>query len=393
MDFNPISIPRRLTEENNTDLSQVKKVRNFLREKIKEDIRFSNPLINREGDGIVYRNTINVLQGKAGSHKSRLMEMFCSCILSNRPNDGFVGFSRFEFITTYLLLYVDTERNTKDQFPFALQKIIRKAGFATDKQPDNFDFISMIEISRENRLEALKSYIEDIRLNYEGHIVIVLDVITDLISNFNDPRESMKLIDYMNTLINTQNVTFLCIIHENPSSGDKARGHLGTEIMNKASLQMQIGFEKTKNNEDTDLIKVKYLKTRVGKRPDPFYLVYSESENSLVVADVDYIDEVSDSRKHVAYTDSILKRLLDILKQPMKRADLIEDLKGFFKCSTNTVLDRLKEIQQKEMEIRDNTGSIYQLNKVKNGRETMYSLLNKKDELFFKTDEYKSKAL
>ncbi len=258
---------------------------------------------------------------------------------------------------------------------------MKKAGFFTDKQPDNFDFISMVDIARENRLDVLKLYIERLRTFSDGHIVLVLDVITDLVSNFNDPRESMKLIDYMNSLINTQNVTFLCIIHENPSSGDKARGHLGTEIMNKASLQIQIGFEKTKNNEDTDLIKVKYLKTRVGKRPEPFHLVYSDTKKSLVIADGDYVDQMADKKKHVAYAENVIQRLLEILMKPMSRAELIDDLTVFFSCSKNTVLERLGQINVNQMPIKDKEGTVYTLEKRKDGREIIYYLTNEKEKL------------
>lgn len=377
----PVQIPNNQTPSNNNFLKKVLHGRLALKERVKERIHFANPIIERENQGIVYRNTINVLQGKAGTHKSRLIEVFCSCILSPKLVNDLLGYVKYCLSEVFTLLYVDSERNTKDQFPFALQKIIKKAGFSPDNQPENFDFISLIEVAREDRLEVLKQYIDKLRETNSGHIIIVLDVITDLISNFNDPRESMKLIDYMNSLINTQNVTFLCIIHENPSSGDKARGHLGTEIMNKASLQMQIAFEKTKNNEDTDLIKVKYLKTRVGKRPEPFHLVYSEMKKSLVVADNALIEEVSDSRKHLAYIDSVTARLMGVLTTPVKRASLIEDLKDFFSCSTNTVLDRLKEIHEKQLPITDKDGDVYTLQKGKEGKETTYYLTSKDEKI------------
>ncbi len=379
--YNPVKIPSQYGIPTIPYLEKVLHGRLALKEKVKEQIRFANPIIERENQGIVYRNTINVLQGKAGAHKSRLIEIFCSCILSVKIVSDLVGFVKYCLSEVFTLLYVDTERNTKDQFPFALQKIIKKAGFSPENQPENFDFISLIEVARENRLEVLQQYIDRLRETNSGHIIIVLDVITDLISNFNDPRESMKLIDYMNSLINTQNVTFLCIIHENPSSGDKARGHLGTEIMNKASLQMQIAFEKTKNNEDTDLIKVKYLKTRVGKRPEPFHLVYSEMKKSLVVADDALIAEVDNSKKYHAYIDSVTTRLMVVLTAPMKRGELIEDLKGFFKCSKNTVLDRLKEIYEKQLPITDKDGSVYNLQKGKEGKETTYYLTSKDEKI------------
>lgn len=139
--------------------------------------------------------------------------------------------------------------------------------------------------------------------------------------------------------------------------------------------------EKTKNNEDTDLIKVKYLKTRVGKRPEPFHPVYSEFKKSLIVADNTFIEEVSDSRKHLAYIDSVTARLMGILTTPMKRASLIEDLKDFFSCSTNTVLDRLKEIYEKQLPITDKDGDVYTLQKGKEGKETTYFLASKDEKI------------
>lgn len=375
-EFSRIDIPESDLAAVTSDIVKVVNTRDQIREMIKEDIRYSNPIIERDGQGIIYMNTINVLQGKAGVHKSRLMELFCSCILSNKLSDDFVGFNKYGFSIIFTLLYVDTERNTKDQFPIALQKIIRKAGYYVDSQPDNFDYISMIEIQRENRLDVLKLYIEKLRKTNDGHIVIVLDVITDLISNFNDPRESMKLIDYMNSLINTHNVTFLCIVHENPSSSDKARGHLGTEIMNKASLQIQIGFEKTKNNEDTDLIRVKYLKTRVGKRPEPFHLVYSDTKKSLVIAGGNFVTDVMQSKKHLADIDYVKAQLLEKLMKPMLRAELVDGLTTYFGCSKNTILERLEHLFVNQVSIISKEGIDYTLQKRKDGRNIEYYLAN-----------------
>jgi hypothetical protein len=384
--YNPISSPNNTLVDQLQEIEKVVITRNLLRERVKERIMFSNPILERDNNGIIYRCTINVIQGKAGAHKSRLMELFCSCILSTRPSDDFVGFHKSKYNTLFTLLYVDTERNTKDQLPIALQKIIRKAGYFTENQPDNFDYISMIEVNRENRLEVLKQYIERIRENNEGHIVIVLDVITDLISNFNDPRESMKLIDYMNSLINSQNVTFLCIVHENPSAGDKARGHLGTEIMNKASLQMQIAFEKTKKNEDTDLIRVKYLKTRVGKRPEPFHLVYSEVKKSLVIAGNNFISDVTQSKKHSADIADVKVQLLEKLMEPKHRADLVDELIAYFGCSKNTILERLNHLHVNQVSIISKEGIDYTLKKRKDGRIIEYYLSSIDSELNLKDD-------
>ena len=58
---------------------------------------------------------------------------------------------------------------------------------------------------------------------------MVVDVTTDCIRDFNRSDDSLELIDLMNEAINTYDVTFLYLIHENPGAS-KARGHLGTEL-------------------------------------------------------------------------------------------------------------------------------------------------------------------
>ena len=50
-------------------------------------------------------------------------------------------------------------------------------------------------------------------------------------------------LDLPNSTINTYDITFLCIIHENPYQ-EKARGHLGTELINKSSTALSINIEK-----------------------------------------------------------------------------------------------------------------------------------------------------
>ena len=72
----------------------------------------------------------------------------------------------------------------------------------------------------------MKVFIEAIRRQTSNPIFVLLDVVTDCISNFNDPVESMELFDYLGNLCENSGATFMLVIHQNPSS-DKARGHTG----------------------------------------------------------------------------------------------------------------------------------------------------------------------
>lgn len=337
-------------------------------------ISFSQPILWQKENPVFFPKTINVIQGKAGVHKSRLAETICAALLKTpESNRDLLGFKR-SLLSRYAVCYVDTERNLSDQLPYSLQQIQLKAGFTIQDHPYGFDYISLLEFAREERFEMLNMYIDHIRKKFPMHLFIVLDVITDCVFNFNDTKDSMKLIDMMNQTINRYDVTFLALIHENPGNTDKARGHLGTEILNKASTVVQIGFEKDAENHNTNLIKVAYLKCRSSKKHEPFYVQYSDTEKGLVIADLTTIQETMDSRNQKASLDSTLEFIGAFLTEPMPRKEFIEKLCAEMNCKERTVEARLKSIITHSFAIPVGDGKAKTLCKKTENREIIYYL-------------------
>jgi hypothetical protein len=220
----------------------------------------------------------------------------------------------------------------------------------------------------------LDLYLEHIRAQYNTHIFIVLDVITDCVFNFNDTKDSMKLIDMMNKSINRFDVTFLCLIHENPGSADKARGHLGTEIMNKASTVIQVGFEKDSEQASMDLIKLNYLKCRSSKKHDPVYLQYSDAEKGLILASPELIREAMDRKRQKADIESLTDQLSALLEEPMPRKQLLTALRKELKCGDRILENRLKEIISGQIPISDSNGNSRFLKKENREKQVFYLL-------------------
>lgn len=364
-----------INDAGNEHLKKLLHTQKIIAERKAKHIVFSKPILTQNGNPSIFPKTINVIQGKAGVHKSRLAETICStlikCISSTTELLGFEN-STNEPIT---ICYVDTERNHADQLPYALQQIQLKAGYDIEDNVPAFDFISLLEFPREIRFEVLENYLSYIREKFSTHIFIVLDVITDCVFNFNDTKDSMRLIDLMNIFINQYNVTFLCLIHENPGSGDKARGHLGTEIMNKASTVLQVGFEKDADQKALDLIKVAYLKCRSTRKHEPFYACYSESEKRLVLASMEEVIDAADAKKQKAHAMQIKKLLADLLNEPMSKTDLFSKLTRKLDCGARVLEDRLKELMEKKIPVFESGGSIYYLNKTKRNNRLFYSLI------------------
>ena len=186
----------------------------------------------------------------------------------------------------------------------------------------------------------------------------------------------MELIDLMNMAINEHNVIFLCLIHENPKS-DKARGHFGTELMNKASTVMQVGFEKDASQNNTSIIRVKYLKCRSTARHNPFYIKYSSEAKGLILADINEVSGVINNRKHKASNGEMTYFLGIYLGDgvTLKRVDLLDKLCKDFKASLRTIESRITEIMDSDIEIFNEQGQGCKLSKENKEKTVYYKLI------------------
>jgi len=370
-----------LKQGNEVSISDNLKTVLATREKLKElkasEIRFSEPVLKQGENAVIFPHTINVIQGQAGVHKSRLAENICAAFLKLNGNQNeLLGFNRLNFSATHTVVYVDTERNLSEQLPYALQSIQIKAGYNRADHPSNFEYISLLQITRSERFKALNEYLEHIKKSTNNPLFIVLDVSTDCIEDFNKTDKSMQLIDLMNMAINEHNVIFLCLIHENPNS-DKARGHFGTELMNKASTVMQVGFEKDASQKDTDIIRVKYLKCRSTARHTPFYIKYSNEAKGLVLADANEVSGVINSRKHKASNEDMTEFIEMYLGDgtTLTRVELLDKLCKDFKASQRTIENRITEIMKSDIEIFNEQGQGCKLTKETKEKTVYYKLI------------------
>ncbi|SOD98059.1 AAA domain-containing protein [Spirosoma fluviale] len=335
---------------------------------------FSPPLISRLETGIIGRGTINIIQGAYGSHKSRLAELLAALMLANDPNDPkFMGFDRTE-LERFCVCYIDTERNQSEELPFAIQGIKLKAGYTLADQPVDFRFTSIKAIERGHRFDAIEAFLSHVREQTALHLFCLIDVVTDAVGDFNDAKESMRLYDFIGNLCDKHNATFLLVIHQNPGT-EKARGHTGTEAANKASTALQIGFEKDASGNDTDLIRLRYLKLRRGKRPEPVYLQYKEV-NGLALAEADQVAAHINHRKHKADTEDIADRLLSLLSEgPLPKNEVWTTLETEFKAKNATIRERLKTIVEQQPPMYDEEGRAVRLADYKEGRNQFFKLI------------------
>lgn len=96
---------------------------------------------------------------------------------------------------------------------------------------------------------------------------VVIDGVKDICEDFNNIAAVAATMDKLTAWALAYNVHILCVLHENPSS-DKARGHLGTELYNKATEVINV-------ERVADSFAVKWDAIRDGAGVTPLYFSIS----------------------------------------------------------------------------------------------------------------------
>jgi hypothetical protein len=114
----------------------------------------------------------------------------------------------------------------------------------TPEKQDYLEVYSLRKFSPSERLEIIEYVIsttEDIGL-------IVIDGIRDLVTSINDEAESTAIASKLLKWSEEYHIHIICVLHQNKNDSN-ARGHVGTELINKAETTISI----TKHEKDPDL--------------------------------------------------------------------------------------------------------------------------------------------
>lgn len=369
-------------------LNRLLDIQNKVRDYASQDVVFSPSLVSyRYSQGlnnieipIITKDALTFIQGKTGSHKSRLAEVFAGLLLGDGSKDIF-GFRRYRGAGGYVVGYIDTERTYKEEFPAAIQHIRRLAGCNPKEVLRNLYETSIKGEARADRLEAVKAWIQYTRddMQVRGisnwNLVIIIDVLTDAVSDWNDSRDSSALFDYLNQLCEKYSVSFVLVIHENPGS-QKARGHLGTEGGNKASTQLSISVDKDSSGQRTGLLKIEFLKTRREAEPNPVYVEFSKNEKTLVAADKEKVKQVLAEKFKAGNLETAAEAISRIMagRTDIKHKELIAGIIEELGVSERTARIRVGDVITGEIPIEAAGGIGKLVSDYQRGKETVYRI-------------------
>lgn len=123
--------------------------------------------------------------------------------------------------------------------PKVLKRIVRLANLPIDIEPKNLKILALRKYTPEERL-AIVEYALNIIPNIG---LVIIDGIRDFVYDINSPSEATKIISKLMQWTDDYQIHIHTILHQNKND-EHARGHIGTELNNKAETIMQIEVDK-----------------------------------------------------------------------------------------------------------------------------------------------------
>lgn len=139
--------------------------------------------------------------------------------------------------------------------------------------PENFRVFRLRQYSVEERLQ----YIEWAIYNLPNIGVVFIDGIRDLIRSINDESEATMITHKLLKWTEEQNIHIVCLLHMNKNDKN-ARGHVGTEILNKAESIISI-------SKDTENKNISVVECELSREKDfePFAFEINELEVPVII--------------------------------------------------------------------------------------------------------------
>ena len=207
-------------------------------------------LTNTKSEGEAILGTLGdfgLIIGKAKSRKSFFISIAVSTALGN---DAILN--RFK---SYLppdkneVIYFDTE-----QSKYYVQKAVKRiCAQVNQPEPKNLHAFHLRSLNPAERLQFIETEI----YSNDNIGFVVIDGIKDLVTSINDESEATMIASKLLKWSEERNIYILTVLHQNKSDNN-ARGHIGTELINKAQTVLSV----TKAENDSNISIVEPLQCR-----------------------------------------------------------------------------------------------------------------------------------
>ena len=216
-----------------------------------------SPEVLRVGDAVI--GTLGNFSASIGKAKSKKTFNVSAIVASALSNDEVLRYNADFPSDKRNILYIDTEQG-RHHCQKVLKRIVRLANLPIDMEPENLKILALRKYTPEERLDIV-----EYALNTIPNIgLVIIDGIRDFVYDINSPSEATRIISKLMQWTEDLQIHIHTILQQNKND-EHARGHIGTELNNKAESIMQVEV----NREDKSISIVEAVHIR-DKEFEPF---------------------------------------------------------------------------------------------------------------------------
>lgn len=233
----------------------------------------------------------SLIIGKAKSRKSFFINIAVSAVLKKGVLlNQFSGCLPPE---QNKVIYFDTEQG-KYHVQLALKRICKQINSNIPKD------LNVYHLRSKNPAERLE-IIEYAIYNTPNLGFVVIDGIKDLVTSINDEAEATMIASKLLKWTEEKNIHIVTVLHQNKSDNN-ARGHIGTELLNKAETVLSV----TKNEQDKDISIVEAQMCR-NIEPEPFAFEINADGLPIIAENYEIRTETKNKRFDVTEIEDFKK--------------------------------------------------------------------------------------
>ncbi len=365
----PQSISPVFSELNNPEETS-NNVKNLKNEPTKEllkmaaeaEIDLSKPLMSPQrvltidGETVLNLGDFSMTIGKAKSRKTFLNTLLMAVLVGNMSNGRIRSFLPVDKL---VVVSIDTEQGKyhAQQSAKRIQQLIKV------NDPPNFKAYSLRKFTPQQRLKL----IEFIIYNTPNLGVVFIDGIRDLITSINDEEQATMITSKLMKWTEELDIHINCTLHMNKGDNN-ARGHLGTEMLNKSLTTISV--TKDKMNPQCSIVEV--IESR-DKEPRPFAIGVDESGLPYLISESDVSAMKTENRTkksaHPLDLDNgahyeILKNKIFRTKKQKTYAELLSAVQNVYDVGVNKAKKFITHFDNEDL-----------ISSVRDGNKTIYSLV------------------
>lgn len=202
------------------------------------------PLYRLNGIEISHPGNLGIIKAQSKAGKSSFVAAGIASALNPGGGD-FLGWTS-ENPEKRAILHIDTEQSLDDHDTMN-RRILRRAGL--NEAPDCLESYCLTGLDIKTCLGALELLLEETTRRHLGIHSVWLDGVADFVSSPNDEQESMSMVTRLHGLAIRYDTAIWGVLHLNPGSENKMRGHLGSQLDRKA--EVVLAMEKSAEDQVT----------------------------------------------------------------------------------------------------------------------------------------------